>query len=154
MYSHSLQYTPCLCRSVRTEQAGSGTGMASSGFRFRAQTDSVGDGTNVPVFRCVLWWQPNFYRNMNFGTNPSGGAIKFFQEGTLRITLKFGDGINNLAFGYTTVRGESSESYFQSRDTKLHCEGSGGTKVSFVQIKTLLWGWRIITLRLIVQYKE
>jgi len=30
--------------------AGLGDGTASSGFRFRAQTDSAGDGSNVPVF--------------------------------------------------------------------------------------------------------
>ena len=31
-------------------KAGAGDGTASSGFRFRAQTDSAGDGTDVPVF--------------------------------------------------------------------------------------------------------
>ena len=65
-------------------KAGAGTGVAGSGFRFRAQTDSVGDGTNVPVFDVyyddsqlfkVAISTGKIYFGENFWYDPDDGAI-------------------------------------------------------------------------------
>ena len=65
-------------------KAGLGTGLASSGFRFRAQTDSVGDGSNVAVFDVYKDDKQLFkvdistgiiYFGEHFWYDPSDGAI-------------------------------------------------------------------------------
>jgi hypothetical protein len=65
-------------------QAGAGTGLANSGFRFRAMSDSVGDGTDVPVFDVykddkmlfkVDIEESKIYFGENFWYDPDDGAI-------------------------------------------------------------------------------
>lgn len=55
---------------ARNVTAGSGNG-STGGFRFRAQTDSIGDGTNVPVFDVM------YDDKQLFKVNPTNGKIYF-----------------------------------------------------------------------------
>ena len=65
-------------------QAGAGTGLLGSGFRFRAKSDRDGDGTNVPVFDIMFHDQVLFkvdiatgkiYFGEHFWYDPADGAI-------------------------------------------------------------------------------
>ena len=69
-------------------QVGTGTGLASSGFRFRAQTDSVGDGTDIPIFD-IYKDDKQLFKAETSGDNEGDIILGNYDETTKKGGIKY-----------------------------------------------------------------
>jgi hypothetical protein len=139
-------------------KAGPGTGLASSGFRFRAQTDSVGDGSDVAVFDIFKDDKQLFkvdvatgkiYFGEHFWYDPSDGVIHTLNDKTVIKADGTIEAVDGSFTGNIIANSGLFKGIFDTTALKLEPGEASGTTNSFGNVNNqayLIWDWTKNTL--------